>query len=474
LVKFQVFKDGIPRRAAGKRNKVFDYYLSRSYNYPHLGRSSTLPISTASRLKCFPVFLLLALSAAHAQGWQKIYPADANPRDAVLMGWDNQNRIFLWDAASPAPGVYYSTNSGSTWLHETLDAGLALTSFVSFAVSPNGTLYALANVLAPQSWGVYKSVDLGKNWTKIHDKPDRNLNSPPPVVQADNDLFFYGRPSTSTSVNGWLYRSATAGTNWDSTAQTLRNCQQMSIDPTGKIYLVCTSDGDANFRPWVLIDGGTSFTPYRISTGGVGGGCSYSLNTDVTGTLLAGCSNNTVGMAVNGTDTLVLSQFNNSGGDVTGVAARSATEFFAAGNNVGVFRSTNAGTAWNRFGQGMTGSDSAQVRKMQRGPDGRVYAATSGFVYAYGTPTAIRNAANVSNSLQQIRVTSSGWEILPANRSTFGVFRILDSEGKLLREVREISNGRTYLTASGLPRGILFLEIGSGPNRRHFRLPPIL
>jgi hypothetical protein len=233
----------------------------------------------------------------------------------------------------------------------------------------------------------------------------------------------------------------------------------MTVDPDNRLVLICTSAGNANFRPWRSDAEWTSFTEIRTTNGGIGGGCEYSLSTDVANTVLVGCSNRTIGMALNGSDTLVLSEFfPNSGGEVTGIAALSATEFFTAANNGGVFRTTNAGADWTRIGTGMTGTDSATIRAMRKGPDGRIYAtAGSGALYVYGTASAVAPAGAPSLRLR-VRATPSGWLL----RGTYEGERIVlrGTDGRTLG-IFSATAVETRISATNLPKAMLIAEVGS-------------
>ncbi len=129
------------------------------------------------------------------------------------MGWAHSpvEALACWGdfliAGTASNGIWYSTDSGSTWTPSNLISGTSVPVQIISLASSGSTLFAGASTVGLAYYnsrisGVYRSTDGGKTWTA------QGLNSSRVWAIASDGKYLY------QGTEGGLFRSADAGVTW--------------------------------------------------------------------------------------------------------------------------------------------------------------------------------------------------------------------------------------------------------------------
>lgn len=255
--------------------------------------------------------------------------------------------------ATSDDGVYKSSSGGTAWAKISQSVFRCNWDSNQLVVDPSNpqTMYA------GHGDGIYKSTDSGATWNKISDGPQNILG------------FGYGmdfltldphNPQTIYTGNaGGLIRSTDGGLNW-STIITETRVKSIAFDPVDLQTIYIGTDfgtyGQGVFKStnggtdWCRVSSGLrglyttavaldSGSPPTIYAGTSGGGIFRSDDNGANWTPINSDMTNWLGLS-SFINCLVIDPVN--------------TQIIYAGTQVGLFKSTNAGTSWNRLSQGFT------------------------------------------------------------------------------------------------------------------------
>ena len=262
--------------------------------------------------------------------------------------------------------VFKSTSAGTQW--NAANRGLSGEAH-AIVVDPGNpsTLYTLT------TWGVYKSLDRGRNWLK-------KSNGLPPYFfgyyyfsAASRLVIDRTNPSTLYALLDGLYKTTDGGETWNQLpAATFGSTSAFVIDPvtSSTLYLsyysriLKSTDGGAN---WSLVStGSTGYIPGEISCLAVD---PVTPTTLYAGTLYSGIYKSTDGgvswSAVNsGVPTTIYASYYASIGGLLIHPANPSTiyatipfEYVSGGGGRGIYKSTNAGASWAAMNVGLTDLD---------------------------------------------------------------------------------------------------------------------
>ncbi len=161
--------------------------------------------------------------------WNKIGFEKSERISSIVINPKNSKEVYvgvlgaLW-GDSDERGVYKTTDGGETWnkiLYTNTSTGIS-----DLLMDPNdpNTLYASMWEFRRTGWSfnsggansaLYKSIDGGKNWNKIHSGfPEGNLGRIGIAVAPSNTKILYAAIESEDDKSKGLYRSDDAGKNW--------------------------------------------------------------------------------------------------------------------------------------------------------------------------------------------------------------------------------------------------------------------
>ena len=162
--------------------------------------------------------------------WDKIGFKNSERIASIAINPDNSNEVYvgvlgaLW-SDNEERGVYKSTDGGKTW-EKILYIGPS-TGAADVIMDPNNSniLYASMWEFRRTAWGfnsggensaLYKSVDGGKNWTKIHNGFPSGKMGRIAIAQApSNSSILYSVLETGEKNTSGLWKSTDAGQSWE-------------------------------------------------------------------------------------------------------------------------------------------------------------------------------------------------------------------------------------------------------------------
>lgn len=165
-----------------------------------------------------------------------------------------RSRAFIFDKDDPSimymgsvsGGLYKSTNGGRSWnpIGDAMD-NLAVVSLTQAAngdiyVGTGEGMYYASSGLKSQGIlgnGIYKSTDGGQTFTQLSSTLPNNVSSPWTAVgKLESDPNNANRIYAAT--RGGFYVSDDAGASWTATVSGSGICRDMTITPSGNIWLV--------------------------------------------------------------------------------------------------------------------------------------------------------------------------------------------------------------------------------------------
>ena len=162
--------------------------------------------------------------------WKKIGFEKSERISSIVINPNNTDEMYvgvlgaLW-SDSEERGVYKSIDGGKTW-ENILYRGLA-TGAADLIMDPNdpSTLYASMWEFRRSGWGftsggktsaLYKSVDSGKTWNKIHNGfPKGALGRIAIAIAPNNSNILYSVLETGEKATNGLWKSSNAGESWE-------------------------------------------------------------------------------------------------------------------------------------------------------------------------------------------------------------------------------------------------------------------
>ncbi|OGS20244.1 MAG: hypothetical protein A2252_00695 [Elusimicrobia bacterium RIFOXYA2_FULL_39_19] len=324
----------------------------------------------------------------------KVYCVWAQPHDIPEM-------TVLGSAESGTGGFMISNNGGATWAASS--TGLLNRPVTSIAVdpaSPSAARVIYVTVLggANTSAGVYKSIDGGATWTAKNTGLGANRNAWKITRSYDGTLYLVITRRASGTA-GALYKSTDGGDNWTqvNTSQSFTYLLDVAVHPTNPSiiymagYYYNASNPGGVYRS---VNGGTSWTK----------------------------------LDVNGETYQYVHSITVDSRDPDYIYAGFCQDDDLVGENYGLFRSINQGTAWTR----LTGMPFKQARKVIVNPGNKnqLYATTfGGGVLTNGTVSVningyIRNASSVTMS--GVAVALTGDVSLSTTTDASGYFEFLN------------------------------------------------
>ena len=234
------------RDAGATFNPIFDDYcqsigaVTLDPNSPdnviYVGTGETWPRNSVS------VGDGLYKSVDGGSNWKKLGFEKSERIANIIVNPDNSNEVYiavlgaLW-SDSDERGVYKSADGGETWeqiLYVNQKTGAA-----DLAMDPSNPniLYASMWEFRRTAWGfesggansaLYKSVDSGKSWNKIHNGfPEGKLGRLAIAVAPTNSKVLYTVIEAEDEKKKGLYRSDDAGENWEQ----LNNDFEITVRP---------------------------------------------------------------------------------------------------------------------------------------------------------------------------------------------------------------------------------------------------
>ncbi|MEM9259624.1 MAG: glycosyl hydrolase, partial [Bacteroidota bacterium] len=200
------------------------------------------------------------------KSWKKVLYVDENTGCSHLIMDPNNPRILygaMWDhrrypwqvrSGGPGSGIYKSTDGGSTWeqLEKGLPEGLGK---MSLAMSADNSekIYALIESDSDEEkGGLFVSNNAGKSWS--HVSKDHRL-----VQRAWYYIEVFADPQDENTIyvlNSSVYKSIDGGKNWSRIGGTHGDHHHLWINPTNSRHLVLANDGGAA----ISFNGGKSWS----------------------------------------------------------------------------------------------------------------------------------------------------------------------------------------------------------------------
>lgn len=245
-------------------------------------------------------------------------------------------------AATGGDGIYRTTNRGATWIKSDTDPGGRLRNEIVFSlVSKGGQLFAGA-----ASTGVYRSPDGGLNWTQA--------NAGLPVTQILALTTVSANLLAGTGSDG-IFLSSDSGTTWLPTTVSNGVVQGLAASGPNAYAIVYTG----SFQSTGI---------YRSTNGGLGWSLVFPAGTSNPVSIAADGSFVYVGDLLSG-----MLRSTNGGTDWQDISPepgigvysiQPTTEaLYAGGGTAGqqVYRSTNHGSTWVRFDEGLVDGEAGEA-----------------------------------------------------------------------------------------------------------------
>lgn len=164
-----------------------------------------IAIDSAGKIYVLTLEGIILFSSDFGENWDQIYLPfiDAYNRDIAV---DKYNHIYLTRASSNSPGIFKSTDSGSTWF--SLNFGIDRSASKLF-IDTNGDIYA-------GSWeGIFRSTDYGESWDLFY----FHSNVTTFIDKQDSIVLIGSSKQVHYSTNNgqiWLSNGFVVGNYWPS------------------------------------------------------------------------------------------------------------------------------------------------------------------------------------------------------------------------------------------------------------------
>ena len=165
---------------------------------------------------------------------------NSNPRVLYAGMWTFRRTPWRFDDGGRETALYRSIDGGKNWskIHHGLPEGPMARIGVAVAQSQPNTVYMITEFI--EGGTLFRSDDRGNNWRMVND--DRNINFRP---------FYYSdihidpnNPEVLYSLSGGLFKSTDGGRSFDRIAQGVHGDHQgLWIDPTNSDFVLNGSDG---------------------------------------------------------------------------------------------------------------------------------------------------------------------------------------------------------------------------------------
>ena len=211
----------------------------------------------------------VAVPPAAAPIWQAIGPSvihngqtygtnrvDVIGRVSSIVGDPNNPKHLLLGSAGG--GIWESTNTGATWQPRTDQMPSLAIGAIAFDPTTPGKVYAGSgegNFYANLGAGVYKSTNGGTTWTVSASAPFIGVGFFDLVVDRQNPAVLY-----AATTNGF-YKSTNSGASWS--LKRAGRCWDISLHPNGGIVELLASFVDGLF---VSTNAGSSFTAVTLTS----------------------------------------------------------------------------------------------------------------------------------------------------------------------------------------------------------------
>ncbi len=331
------------------------------------------------------LLLLVVASQATAQNdeWQQLN----GPYGGTISGSvvNSAGEIF----AATDNGVYQSKDGAATWQRK--NAGIPLTSILTIAISPNGTLFAGTTDL-----GLFRSLDNGTSWERV--------NTETSDAYVGQIVLNHTTSEIIEGTGSEVYRSIDNGSTWQGLGFSI-GPDEVAFDSTGEVLIVMQGLLLRSTNPtrtmWDTLDITTIDSAIRILAvapngtfvvGTAGSGLYSSSDTGVTWSKIStGLNDSNVRMtAISPDGTIALGTRDGrlllgpvSGSPWMEVAERFQVIYdltFQAGTSPmllstsdGFFLSADSGATWGRSVEGLT---STFISALSRRRDGTIFAGT--------------------------------------------------------------------------------------------------
>ena len=240
--------------------------------------------------------------------------------------------IYTTKPLAQRPGIYKSTNGGTSWtrIYENCNAQGACASPSAVVMSPTdvNTLFAGIDFV-----GVFKTTNGGTSWTSSY-SPAGDLGRIEVAISPSNANVLYAGVEVNVSggSDGYLFRSTNGGTSWDQLTGSTRPLKYSYCGGQ------CSYDNFIVLHPTnanIVLAGGNAI--YSDNIGGIDGALFRSTDGGATWTFNAGTvANNTLHP------------------DLHAIAfAKSTPTIVWIGTDGGLYRSTDGGATWQERNTGL-------------------------------------------------------------------------------------------------------------------------
>lgn len=395
---------------------------------PLLGSPCATPFATMFALDLFGIFGILASffdldtasdgvkSAGSTTAWETNGPYGGPVRYGLSIDPNNSNVIY----AASSGGVFKTTDGGANWTLLPTTNMKELFEIRAVAVDPTNPAIVYAGN-SDSIYAMFKSTDGGATWTSI----SKGLNAGTVTAIAINPA----SPLTVLAGSpGGLWRSTDGGANWTRIVSGISspNITALVHDPAVPTTVYAMNVDSGIYKStnggldWTGINSGFVITGTRIITNGNG----FAVDPSTPQRLYAGRYR-----SINGGATWTA--MTGVGVNMTSFAVVQGSNIVYAGDDSGVYKSTDAGTSWTRVN---TGLSNLSVWSLAVDPRtaGTVYATTDHGVFKSTNAGASWTAVNkglANTNVEAVVVDPFMPSTVFAGTYSNGIFRSSDAGG---------------------------------------------
>jgi len=158
-----------------------------------------------------------------------------DPSNTNVLYVSNGDNSGWWTTST---GVYKSTDAGATWLPTTLVSGLNIRAIYELKMSPTDPNV----IVAATSNGLYRTIDAGMSWTQIRNGAHSSV-----CFQPNNGLVIYAALDDYWGVSQ-VYKSTDLGANWSDATTFAMNHNSIKLATTpldpNRLLVSCSFDGN--------------------------------------------------------------------------------------------------------------------------------------------------------------------------------------------------------------------------------------
>ena len=164
----------------------------------------------------FTFLLFLIPSLTNAQTWEFVGLDSMVIRQLYIYGDTIYAGTAVRNGFNINAGLYFSTNSGTSWIQLDLTLGSGSITDVEFSHGSRDTFYLVKGGSSYSMGGkLYKTTDGGTNWHIISELEDKYINWFAISNFDWNELYALERINFPAGQLEFLYRSTDAGENWE-------------------------------------------------------------------------------------------------------------------------------------------------------------------------------------------------------------------------------------------------------------------